>query len=658
MKKNRLLKSISRIFFLISIFAILITKVQINHLNASNVYNYSKFVSGDLQSNTNEKGSITQIQKSSESTSASIQIYASPSGMDGSSFGTDNGYIINEDGGKINVYFNKSNLNQTLPYYFRIRGAKNKTVTFNWQYIGDESKENVMVDRPMVVFYPDSLTDDRIAYEKGNTGYFYVKGMLSFTHTFKKDEAYVCYTPTHTNTQVATLINKIKNNPNVSLQFLGNSRFYQYPLNVIKITDPQGDPLTKKGILFLGKEDAYEAGSLSTMGITRFLLSDDPLAVEMRQRFIFYIIPVVSLDGNHIGSTNYILNSSGSSYIYFTEQWNKPAGAYPEADWIKNAITEWKRQGLDISIFNSFHSESYFQSFARMQYCDDAVLRDNFYKNILIGKYWKDFVIANGGQVDLNENKVQFFIHSLYPNAITGSSHTDFLIKSSYYGTSKTLFKTNDDIYQDGELYLRAVANLYGLQNADNSKPLLYCGNVEKDTVGSVINVTYKIIYRDLLNRAPSEVKVVVDGVSYTMQKDASTNYSKGVFYTFSMPLNADVEGYYFEATNASGTKRVPEIAQYPGPVKYISAAVKDLKSEDSENFQLFPNPTSGNSLNIVLKNMAEKENVQFFNAVGVLVKEVSLKSSSSINISDLQNGVYFVRLSNNPSITKKIIKN
>lgn len=494
-----------------------------------------------------------------------IRIFADPNVLDGSSFGNKGGYQISQEE-PYTIVFDPHNPDATLPFYFRISGVKHKTVTFNFQAMADEPGEGP-AERPLVVFYQDDVSDDRIGYELSEEGYR--KGnVTSFTHTFKEDVAYVCYTPIHTNEQAINLTRAILHNPNVTIQNLGETRFYRYQLNVIKITDPNGDPKSKKGVFFMGKEDAYEAGSLATMGIIRFLLSDEPLAAELREKFIFYIIPIFSLDGNHIGSTNYIRDAKGTSYVYITQCWGEDnAGQYPEVEMVKKALKGWHQQGLDISIINSFHSASYFRSYARMQWCNDSALRDKFYREILTGKYWKDFVIANSGLPDENERKLSYVVHKLYPHAITGSSHTDFLIKADYYGTDKNIYKTNDDIYQDGELYLRAMAELFGLKNYNNAKPLLYCGAADKNHTSKGGDVTYRVIYRDLQGRAPSSVKVVIDGVEHTMTKDpASNDYSKGVFYYYTAPLTEEVGGFYFTAENEGGIRRVPEIAEYPGP--------------------------------------------------------------------------------------------
>ncbi len=72
-------------------------------------------------------------------------------------------------------------------------------------------------------------------------------------------------------------------------------------------------------------------------------------------------------------------------------------------------------------------------------------------------------------------------------------------------------------------------------------------------------------------------------------------------------------------------------------------------------NFLIFPNPAT-ETLKISFRNN-QKQQLEIYNFVGQLIKEVSIINSETINISDLQKGVYFIRLKDSPSQTLKFIK-
>jgi hypothetical protein len=84
--------------------------------------------------------------------------------------------------------------------------------------------------------------------------------------------------------------------------------------------------------------------------------------------------------------------------------------------------------------------------------------------------------------------------------------------------------------------------------------------------------------------------------------------------------------------------------------------------SEISSDLQIsiYPNPATG-TLNISLPEN-QKSQIQIFNAMGMLLKEIELSlpitiRTTQINISDLPDGLYFIQLKNNSQKTQKFIK-
>ena len=70
-------------------------------------------------------------------------------------------------------------------------------------------------------------------------------------------------------------------------------------------------------------------------------------------------------------------------------------------------------------------------------------------------------------------------------------------------------------------------------------------------------------------------------------------------------------------------------------------------------NFLISPNPT-WDFITIQLKN-SEKEEIQIYNSIGQLVNEISVSNNSKIDVSDLSNGIYFIKSKNYQTI--KFIK-
>lgn len=79
-------------------------------------------------------------------------------------------------------------------------------------------------------------------------------------------------------------------------------------------------------------------------------------------------------------------------------------------------------------------------------------------------------------------------------------------------------------------------------------------------------------------------------------------------------------------------------------------------KHENSVDFFVSPNPAS-TEVSISVGKVNEPQTIQFFNSLGELKKEVIINELNKIEITDLQAGIYFISIKNNPSSIKKIIK-
>ncbi|WP_203294655.1 T9SS type A sorting domain-containing protein [Luteirhabdus pelagi] len=72
------------------------------------------------------------------------------------------------------------------------------------------------------------------------------------------------------------------------------------------------------------------------------------------------------------------------------------------------------------------------------------------------------------------------------------------------------------------------------------------------------------------------------------------------------------------------------------------------------DTFAIFPNPTNGNTINIVSQNTGEKQ-VVIFDVLGKRVMEATI--NEQMNVSALNSGVYIVKISQgNATVTKKLV--
>jgi len=102
--------------------------------------------------------------------------------------------------------------------------------------------------------------------------------------------------------------------------------------------------------------------------------------------------------------------------------------------------------------------------------------------------------------------------------------------------------------------------------------------------------------------------------------------------------------------TNANSAQVLYD-SLFPKPV-----GIKNIV-QTTNLFYIYPNPAK-NNLQIIIRNSQIKNDfIEIYNIAGVIVKQIAIKQSNdiTININDLQNGIYFVRIDNN---ILKFVKN
>ena len=95
---------------------------------------------------------------------------------------------------------------------------------------------------------------------------------------------------------------KLAKNPLVrSIELLGRSE-RERPITLMTVTDPNTPDRQKKAVLLTAGDHGGETASAWGLeGSIDFLLSDDATAKALRRKHVFYIIPLVNVDGYAIG---------------------------------------------------------------------------------------------------------------------------------------------------------------------------------------------------------------------------------------------------------------------------------------------------------------------------------------------------------------------
>jgi hypothetical protein len=81
-----------------------------------------------------------------------------------------------------------------------------------------------------------------------------------------------------------------------------------------------------------------------------------------------------------------------------------------------------------------------------------------------------------------------------------------------------------------------------------------------------------------------------------------------------------------------------------------ITVNVRDIQAQE---MKIFPNPAA----EIVSFDLKEPSEISIYNSAGILMKQqLAYPSRNSVNISDLNPGLYFVKMKNNNKVAQKLI--
>ena len=178
-------------------------------------------------------------------------------------------------------------------FYFLITGAAGQELTFSVPALADQQG------------WSASISYDRVDWVSAD-----VAGPgATFKHRFLRDDAIVSLTPPYTNGMLWELFFWSQRSPHMDVDFLGKSaQSGTEPVTLFTISD-MGKRENNPVVWLIAREHPLEtATSWLAEGCIRFLISTDPLAQALRQRFTFKIVPML----DYIGVFNSALNPTVS----------------------------------------------------------------------------------------------------------------------------------------------------------------------------------------------------------------------------------------------------------------------------------------------------------------------------------------------------------
>ena len=135
------------------------------------------------------------------------------------------------------------------------------------------------------------------------------------------------------------------------------------------------------------------------------------------------------------------------------------------------------------------------------------------------------------------------------------------------------------------------------------------------------------------INKAPGSWKYQTDNI-------IQLNQATGQFFLITVLDNWD---------NNSSCRGIAEVRFGVG----MSTSTEDIFKE--ENWTVYPNPTA-NNVSVDLKDKTDIQNISIVNALGQIVTSIANPRSgiNTINVSEYEDGVYFVRIASRNDIENK----
>lgn len=166
------------------------------------------------------------------------------------------------------------------------------------------------------------------------------------------DRVWIARQPPYTTRRLSELLDGFRRHPAMKQETVGKSLGGR-PLLLLTITDPKTPDKDKKVLWLMARQHAWESGtSWVTEGALRFLLSNDPAAVEIRRGFVFKIFPIGDPDGVVRGGVRY--NARGYD---LNRNWDTvDATSMPEIFSMRKAILGWVDSGRRVDFFLTLHN--------------------------------------------------------------------------------------------------------------------------------------------------------------------------------------------------------------------------------------------------------------------------------------------------------------
>ncbi len=163
---------------------------------------------------------------------------------------------------------------------------------------------------------------------------------------------WIAHVAPYTNTDLKLLLRSVARHPHFERKAIGKS-VQGRDLLLLTVTNPATPAASKRVVWMMFRQHAWEAGSSwAGDGALRFLLSDDPVAVKMRDTAIFKILPFADPDGVARGGVRFNVNGYD-----LNRNWDTATEKLtPEIAAQRKAVLDWVDGGGRVDVFLTLHN--------------------------------------------------------------------------------------------------------------------------------------------------------------------------------------------------------------------------------------------------------------------------------------------------------------
>ena len=186
---------------------------------------------------------------------------------------------------------------QATWYYFRMDHVAKKAITLTLtDFIGEyHDRPGVSPMGPDIV--PVFSDDGRTWKHFPAVEFDEQKKETTLRFTPRGDTIWIAHVPPYTPRDLSRLMGEIRDNRVAVVEVIGKT-VQGRDIPLVTVTNPDVPDAGKKVLWLQARQHAWEAGTSYVMeGALRFITSDDPAAVTLRDKVVLKFTPMVDLDG-------------------------------------------------------------------------------------------------------------------------------------------------------------------------------------------------------------------------------------------------------------------------------------------------------------------------------------------------------------------------